>query len=189
MQVNVVFILFGGRTTEFAEIMVASAKRRMPDCRAIQLSDEKTKPAKGAELIVRPMRGLLSDWYFDQLENLPVSQFINCEEDTIFKSDVSDVFENTFDIAGSRDAKGIMNAGVTFVKNRSFYSEMRKFYQLTSKDEWNDLQVARQMTAESGLFRVKILPKQYNHIPSHPKDIVGAKIVHYKDIRKPWMLA
>lgn len=188
MSLSVVFPLFGGRDTELAKIMVRSVKQWMPWCRVIQLSDEKSSPAGDVEMIVRTWKGKFSEWYFGHMESLSVGDFINCEDDTIFKQSVADVFDDPFDIALTVGGNGIMNAGVTFVRNKRFYSDMKRFYELTSKNEWNDMQVARQMTAESGLYAVRRLSSKYNHIPSHPGDVVGAKIVHYKDKRKDWLL-
>jgi hypothetical protein len=186
---------FNGKQTahhaRLAEVFIKTIRRFNNDIELVQMGDDKTPVLEGVDSVVRRPNKEFGQWYFESMIEFPAEQFLRIETDTVLKGDCSEVFAHDFDIACGKEHKGAMNNGVVFVKNKDFFVENLKVYkERTSVNGWNDIQVSTQMTIDDGKFRVRKLdPKIYNCIPDRrPGYLPETKIVHYKDVRKAWMI-
>jgi len=155
------------------------------------MADDKTPQLECVDGCVRQKRQNFGQWYFDSMENFPHEVFIRVDYDVVVKHDPWDEFKHDFDIAIAKETNGMMNNGIVLVKNRAFFHECGKVYlERTSKDGWNDIQVATQLTIDDGKFRVRKLdPRLYNVLPKNPRQYRSdAVMIHFKDKRKDWML-
>ena len=118
--------------------------------------------------------------------------------DVLCQDDVSDVFDDEFDIAiatdmrpGHSDIK--YNADVVFSRCTEFWDEIRektKHLNWPVDGNWYDVEKVYTDVIDSGKYKVKILDGNiYNYVPqSKDDDLLGKKLVHYRGRRKAWML-
>lgn len=117
--------------------------------------------------------------------------------DVIVREDVSAVFEQDFDVAVTTDMKpgapGIKyNGGIIFSRCPAYWRAIAEAgkgmdFRKTPGD-WNPIERMRNAVADSGKFKLLVLPgEEYNYVPSNAADI-GGKIMHYRGNRKSWMI-
>lgn len=117
--------------------------------------------------------------------------------DVVVREDVSHVFADDFDVCVTTDmrpgAPGIKyNGGVIFSRCPAYWRAIAEagkgldFYKTTG--DWEPIERARGAVADSGQFKLKVLPgEDYNYIPATAGDVRG-KITHYRGKRKAWMI-
>lgn len=117
--------------------------------------------------------------------------------DVIVREDVSHVFAHEFDVCVTTDmrpgAPGIKyNGGVIFSRCPDYWRAIAEackgmdFYK--QPGDWEPIEQARGAVADSGRFKLMVLPgEEYNYIPANAEDMRG-KIVHYRGKRKTWMI-
>lgn len=195
---------FDGKETpehvEYGNIFVAVTRKNLPNAIVVQMADMTTKAIGNVDSVYRTPAGLapegasihkaapgiaFAEWYFDAMINFPSEEFVRLDYDVMVRGDISDVFEHPFDIAIAKEDKGRMNNGVVFVKNKAFFSEAKRAYLDTQKDNWQDVQTAMQVTIDTGYFRVRKLPQTYNQLfdPAKPFP-ADTKLLHFKGSRK-----
>lgn len=182
-----------------AELFVKQMRKYQPHAKIIQMSDRPTAAIKGTDGCVRTDSWPLGLWSFTSAMTFPEPQFLKLDYDTIVQGDVSDVFEQDFDIAIAKErSHEVMNNGVVFVQNREFFADALKRYETeTQMDNWRNVQDAMQLTINSGRFNVlKLEPDVYNYFTSKEEGLTkaaryptSAKILHFKGSRKMFMSA
>lgn len=117
--------------------------------------------------------------------------------DVVVREDVSHVFADAFDVCVTTDmrpgAPGIKyNGGVIFSRCPDYWRAIAEagrgmdFYKTTG--DWEPIERARGAVADSGQFKLKVLPgEDYNYIPATAGDVRG-KITHFRGKRKAWMI-
>jgi len=176
-------------------------KQQWPNDKLVQATDAKTCEVKGVDECVRLDVEPFGIWYFSAWINFPYDEYLRIDDDVVVRADVSEVWDEKFDIAiaderGSKSHNKFrmttMNGGVVFVRNRDFFRESLKHYkEETGMDNWQDLQIAMQMTINAGNFLVHRLdPMVYNYYPENDRTPHPAlpKIIHYKGKRKSRMV-
>ncbi len=193
-----------------ADIMVASAKKHMPNVPVIQLTDEKSPIVNGVDDVRRiPKRPLPA---------MRAAHFASCEgdwlfvdTDVVFQQSVEHVFDRKyalgfdqpigdFDIAvaARRDGpdaeytkeRGMpYNAGVIFSRSPAFWLVVSAIVNLPDTDPWYGDQKALCTVIAGDKFNVLELPSAYNFAPKDGADDAShALVVHCKGDRKDWML-
>ena len=182
--------------THLAEKMCASLRHaeqrfdRKPII--VQMASMESKALPFVDVVHRVKMDNFGEWYFECMASLPYWDFLRLDHDIIMRLPPWEVFDHHFDIAVAKEHKGMMNNGVVFVRNKAFFTYALEVYRnRTTRNDWNDIQVATQLAIDDGVFRVrKIDPNVYNCIPDRADGVhPDAKIVHFKDERKEWMLA
>jgi hypothetical protein len=183
----------------FLDRSIESARAHMAGARVIHLTTPGAPRVKSAdERIEVPADGTFPHRRGTAAALVPGDTlFLDC--DTVIQSDVVRVFDNAFDIAlaqvhrpGFPDLK--YNAGVVFSRCPRFWTDFaRRAGGYDYKDvrtDWRPIERTFSETAASGDYRVFELDSTlYNHTPaSADEDVSRALIVHYKGIRKKWVL-
>ncbi|TAM45247.1 MAG: hypothetical protein EPN55_08960 [Gammaproteobacteria bacterium] len=198
-----------GKISKVAQIMVASVRKAMPAARIVQMTDSDTKPVTGVHDVIRkrydgkyPMPYRLL-----HLKDFPDAEAVFLDTDVVVQKDLAPVFENDFDIGLTirdkpvLDPEGIditatmpYNTGVMFSRasGRPFW-EAAYHYCLTFSDfekEWWGDQLSIKAVADATPLKLKTFPCDlYNYTPDRPdEDLSGKFVVHYKGLRKEWML-
>lgn len=117
--------------------------------------------------------------------------------DVIVREDVSSVFDQDFDVAVTTDmrpgAPGIKyNGGVIFSRCPAYWRAIAEAVKgmdfCKTPGDWEPIERARGAVADSGEFKLRVLPgEEYNYIPANAGDMRG-KITHYRGKRKTWMI-
>jgi hypothetical protein len=183
----------------FLERSIESARAHLPGARVIHLTTPGAPQVKPAdERIEVPADGTFPHRRGTAAALLEGDTlFLDC--DTVIQRDVAHVFDHPFDIAlaevhrpGFPDLK--YNAGVVFSRCPRFWTDFaRRAGGYDYKDvrtDWRPVERTFSETAASGDYRVFELDSAlYNHTPaSADEDVSRAFIVHYKGIRKKWLL-
>lgn len=117
--------------------------------------------------------------------------------DTVVREDVSHVFDHDFDVCVTTDMRPgrpdiKYNGGVIFSRCPAYWRAIAEagrgldFYKVAG--DWEPIERVRSAVADSGEFKLLVLPgEEYNYIPATAEDIQG-KIVHYRGKRKAWMI-
>lgn len=180
--------MFGALAQKFI-----STVRLISNVRLIQMTDNDTPVLEGVDDVFRFPRRTFGEWYFEAMAEFPADESLRLDVDVLMLKNPVSVFSNReFDVAFAKEIKGTLNNGVMFARNKRFFVDCLHEYQKTSRDNWNDIQVATQAVVDSGRYRVMKLDRRfYNHIPDRPKDFPpGVKLVHFEGhSRKEWMLA
>lgn len=180
---------------DIARYLVESVRRSMPDVQVMQLTNDSCPAVDGVEAIripgdmpmgIRRLKhyaSLAGDWCF-------------VDTDVLFMQDVRGVFDDPFDVAVvSREGSALWgteyaqvfpyNFGVVFSRCPEFWRVALERVNTLSPDqqEWEGEQWATGKIADSGLFRVKFLPREYNFTPEKG-EAAEAKILHMKGPRK-----
>lgn len=183
---------------ELADLFVRLIRKHQPRVTLVQMTDKATGVINGIDECFRHGDGPHGLWYFNAMCAFPGDEFLRLDCDIVMRGDVSDVFDQDFDIAIARERTPIMNTGVVFVKNKRFFVDAMKQYQENTKqDNWGDIQTATQKAINSGAFNVLRLDADvYNYYPSkdrtRSREILypaSAKIMHFKGARKAFMKA
>lgn len=190
-------------------VMVASARRAMPDARIVHLADEVTPPVAGVDEVLRlPYDGMyLMTFRLAHFAQLQPCQAVFLDTDVIVQRDLSLLFQSNFDVALTKreniglDPQGVdvaaampYNTGVMLSKPSGwdFWRNAWKCCE-TFPDEvrrwWGD-QFAIKAVAEIAPLAILELPCDiYNYSPGLETENVSDRfVVHYKGERKPWMV-
>jgi hypothetical protein len=190
-------------------IMVASVRRAMPSGRIVHLADQKTRPVDGADDVIRlPYDGVhLMTFRLLQFARLDPCEAIFLDTDVIVQRDLSPLFESDFDVALTRrenigvDPQGVdvaavmpYNTGVMLSRPSGwdFWHNALKYCETLPEEArrwWGD-QFAIKAVAEIAPLRIEELPCDlYNYSPAlDTEDVSRRFVVHYKGMRKPWMI-
>lgn len=198
-----------GKISKVAQIMVASVKKAMPTARIVQMTDADTKPVTGVDEVIRkrydgkyPMPYRLL-----HLKDFPDADAVFLDTDVVVQKDLSPIFENEFDIGLTVrtgpvfDPDGVdltmempYNTGVMFSRptGRPFWEEAYRCCMALpagEKEWWGD-QLSVKTAADTSVLKIATFPCDlYNYTPGSPDADVSDKfVVHYKGLRKQWML-
>lgn len=159
--------------------------------RVYQVSDTDTPMVSGADRCFRYERKTtFAEWYFGSMYTFPEDEFLRLDCDVLIRELPTEVFAQPFEIAIAKENKGAMNNGVVFVRDRNFAKDCYYAHQdRTSRNEWNDIQVAIQMVINDGSYNVlRLDPDVYNFMPQKHGEYGNAKLVHFEgQFRKAWM--
>jgi len=184
-----------------AKAMIASVRRHM-DCEIVQLTDLTTPKLDGVDTVQRLEGGIVSSILARHLSKLS-GEVLYLDYDTIVQEDVSSVFEQDFDLAittrsGVEKDSTLLykvcphNVGVMFSRSQSFWRIVRNRYDARQDEpSWFKFQILV-TEAINTLKQFKFLElssEKYNYTPeSRDEDLSGRSIVHYKGLRKSWMV-
>lgn len=197
-----------------AELMIRSAKKHMPNVKFIQLTDESTAWVEGADECRRlskdePLMPFRLKHY-----SLMEGDTIFVDTDIMFNANVSDVFDNNFDIclthrrgeiivAPTEDGNFVdivdkmpFNTGVIFSRRPQFWKEAYDYCKTldTDKQEWYGDQLAVKHIFDRNehdfFYQLMEVPCSiYNYTPlTKEENITDKKIIHFKGERKGWMM-
>ena len=173
---------------------VAQTRKVMPDVEIVQLAGSKTEPLIGVDRVHRRA----SDWpnrsgHIAQFHAGEPGGALCLDVDTLVFEDVSDVFNEPFDLAVSNRhfTDGFLpntpyNSGVVFSRSETFWKTNEVAYVEAGKPMHDKVFCS---TVNGSQFRVlKLDGAQYNYIPQTPEcNFTGRKIVHFTGSRKAWM--
>lgn len=186
------------------ECAVRQARTVIDGAWVVQFTDMVTDAMEFVDEVIRRPSGSMG------MMESRIEHFANFAErcllidpDVYVQEDVWDVFDSGFDVALTRRERLIVdgenyaelmpyNTGVMFSNGPEFWcavlDEMRPM--ADAEREWYGDQIAVARVAASGKFRVLDLPcEQYNYTPgTQGEDVIFRKVVHYKGVRKQWML-
>lgn len=178
-----------GPRSLYAEAMVDSVRRVMPDVEVVHLTATATPIALA---VLEAYASVDGEWVF-------------VDTDVVFQEDVRHVFEQPFDIAvatregtfmDGEDGSKFMarmpwNKGVVFSRSRAFWQRAygRLLGMKSSQQDWMGDQQAMCDVLQSGAFAVLTLPNRYNYPPKfRGEDVRDKAALHFKGNRKAWML-
>lgn len=190
-----------GPHLEAGKLFVASVNRAMPGAEVFHLTNETCPEIDGAKALRLPNdmpMGIRRLTHYAGLEG----KWLLCDSDVIVQKDVRHVLDGAIDVAvvsrKGTDIEGTdyekvfpYNFGVVFSESPLFWRMVLGVVQTLPKDlqHWGGEQAALGSVANSGEFRVSVLPNEYNYTPRSPSEDVSDKaIVHYKGPRKKWLL-
>lgn len=188
-------------------LSVASVKKHMPHIEIVHLTDEHTHALAGADTVFRfDTTGNYWKRYWTAAAALD-GDILLVGTDTIFRRDISEVFEQSFDVALPHiaDKKWRYDAGTIFSRSPAFFKKMAesKLSEI-SNDELFGEGVTRFLAEfhrhcifgrfpATGLAGelIEIPGKIYSYVPKAADDpgIQSCAIVHYRGPRKKWMSA
>lgn len=190
-------------------IMVAYARRAMPDARIVHLTDQETAPIIGVDEVIRnDYDGIhLMTFRLAQFACLRPCEVVFLDTDVIMEKDLGPLFSAGFDAALTRrnnvirDPTGInaaevmpYNTGVMLSKPSGWdlwYNAWKYCETLPDATQrwWGD-QYAIKAVAKAAPLRILELPCDlYNYSPDREEEDLSERfIVHYKGQRKRWMV-
>jgi hypothetical protein len=189
----------------YAEIMVQSVRRSIPNVEIVHMTDMKTPQVGGVDLVARlPMYApFLMEYRLEHFER-QAGDVLFIDTDTIMLRDPSKAFADC-DVALTKRTKPILmdgknitgdmpyNTGVMFSREPKFWTQCLELSRKMSNDlrHWFGDQLAVKAVAESEKFKVKeLMCDEYNYSPKHADEpLEGKYIIHYKGSRKDMMLA
>lgn len=192
-----------------AEDLVANVKAVMPGTPIFHVTDEKTYPIPGAE-VLRVARDVpLMTWHMKCHREAQAlgDEVLFTEPDVRFKASILDVFDDPdFDIAVTErevDSTWDINGqkvllsdvapytlGTTFSRSRDFWREVTEHCATLGDKEqhWLGDMLSLWAIMQTGRYKVKVIPGPiYNHIPCAREDTCDCKVLHYKGMRKEWL--
>lgn len=193
-----VYCLTEGTHWDIGKLCVESARRAMPDVEVYQLTGMDCPAfAEPIRIPKNDPMGVHRIKHYCQLEG----EWLLCDSDVMFREDVADVFREPFDVAmATREGDPVANSeygrlmpynfGVVFSRSPAFWRKALEGLQSMGPDaqEWGGEQFVAGKLMDSGLFKTKVLSRQYNYTPqSVGEDLSGVKILHMKGHRKAWI--
>ena len=182
--------------------LVREAKRWMPNCPVMQLTDQKSPKVPGIDNAVRLWQNEapLLEQRLKHYANCS-GEWLHVDTDVSIRNNVQGVFDDkVFDVAlcdrnwshlpQSEHVLHTMpfNTGVVFVRNHFWQDVLNVWLNFPKvvQDDWLSEQRAVYEVVKSGRHRVKILPGAlYNYPPTGLDDApITAALVHYKGNRK-----
>lgn len=188
-------------------IMVASVRSVMPGVEIIQMTDQDTPLVPGVDTAIR------RDWDEKRLMLFRLSHIaaldrpacIILDPDVVVQRPLDHVFERSFDVALTirhepiRDLDGVnitplmpYNTGVMFSRQPRFWAEALEYCRRLPDDrhDWYGDQLSVKHVVDTGAFDVlELTCDEYNYSPrTEDEDLAGRYAVHYKGLRKEWML-
>jgi uncharacterized Rossmann fold enzyme len=195
-MIKVAFYLDMPAHVAIAEYAIASVRKAMPNAEIWHLTTH-DGPVLSADCELR----MKVDGEFAYRQALISSHLegdvLFLDVDVTVNEDVSHVFDSDFDVCVTTDmrpgAPGIKyNGGVIFSRCPDYWRAIAEagkgmdFYKAAG--DWEPIERARGAVADSGQFKLLVLPgEEYNYIPATAGDIQG-KITHYRGKRKAWMI-
>jgi hypothetical protein len=204
-MIPVYFTFAGDVPTELAERMVLGVNQAMPGAKIFQLTDESTNAISGTEPIRLPRGKDFIEFSYRHLMSIE-GDFIRIDYDVFVQKDLTEVFNDDFEVgltirtpedkATPWNSKLVQlyphNLGVAFSKGKhSFWKEQYEAYRsISNPDGWMDACTATEMAYKTTRCRVRDYPCfKYNYTPvSQSEDVSDKYAVHYKGIRKAWMV-
>lgn len=178
-----------------ADAMVRSAREAMPGIHVCHLTDDLCPPYQEADEVRRCRAdmefGLIRMWHFCNMEG----PWISADVDLKFQKDVWHVFDDDFDMAcatrlgtkwGLSTYAQVMpyNNGILWSRGPEFWREQIQDYNRMPM-QWRPWveQLLFNNTFQSGKFKTKVLPCQYNYPPDEgwPEK---AYVLHYKGTKR-----
>lgn len=181
----------------FANLMIQSVQRHM-DCELVHLTDDDTPAIEGCTVVRKTWCGHPTLFKMRHLAEL-TGDVIALDTDVIVQADLSPVFDQSFDVALTRrqgpiwDTDGTdvtitmpYNCGVMFYRNPEFWRACLEW--CPEGIGWYADQLA--VAAVAPRFNTLDLScDEYNYTPGkRTEDVSMRKVVHYKGMRKGWML-
>lgn len=193
---KIAFYLDSPGLKDIAEYAIAAARKAMPQAEIWHLTTP-DGPELSADRCLR--LDVPGEFAYRQaiISAALAGDVLFLDVDVVLRDDVSAVFEQDFDVAVTTDmrpgAPGIKyNGGVIFSRCPAYWKAIADagkgmdFYK--TPGDWEPIERARGAVADSGRFKLLVLPgEEYNYIPASPADIQG-KAVHYRGKRKTWMI-
>lgn len=177
--------------------MIASVRKTMPHAVLTQLTDATTKKLKEVDEVRRIDGKLYGYLLLKHMETCPLP-FIRVDYDMIFQGDITNILEDcemAFNLHGDERVlkmpfgkKYPLATSLWGANTHRFATDMRKIHTQNSRDDWMDLVISANDTAKS--YRVNELEGMiYNYTPKDREDKPEtALVLHYKGLRKRWML-
>jgi hypothetical protein len=187
----------------YAEIMVQSVRRSIPNVEIVHMTDNKTYSVLGVDTVIRRAMKypFVMQYRLEHFMNIPEAMFI--DTDTIMLRDPSKAFEDC-DVALTKRTKPLMldgknvvgdmpyNTGVMFSRCPQFWADCFEYsWQLSDElKHWFGDQIAVKRVAKSGKYNVKeLMCDEYNYSPNRiDEPLEGKYIIHYKGARKHFLL-
>lgn len=182
--------------TALAEYAIDAVREHMPDAEIWHLTTL-DGPELSADKCLRLDVGGTFAYRQAEISSHLEGDVLFLDVDVVVRSDVSSVFEDDFEVCVTTDmrpgAPGIKyNGGVIFSRCPAYWKAIAEagkgmdFYKTTG--DWEPIERARGEVADSGKFKLKVLPgEEYNYIPANAEDVQG-KLTHYRGKRKSWMM-
>lgn len=191
-------------TAPLAKIMLESVRTHMPKARIVQMTNDTFPECSGVDEVIR--NGDTKDLFIFGFSNLVTAldrfgtDVLSIATDVRLQQDVSDVFRRDFDIASCKYPVSTRDDGtycgdVMFVKQsgKQFLRDVIEYYKSKPElhDGWDGGQIAFRDVARMGKYKVLDLDfDTYCKTPeTRDEDVSQAFIVHYRGIRKTWMVA
>ena len=188
-----------GPDDRLARLMVASAKQLGYEL--VQMTDQRTPAIDGCGVRRLDWDGRhLMTYRMRHLAQLDEPMMI-CDTDIIHLKDCSDVWERDFDVALTKRGKTLdlngfdvatvmpYNIGVMFARNPEVWRWGYEYCQdlAPQEQDWYGDQLT--MAAAAKEFRCLELPAdEWNYTPGAPDECPDVRVLHYKGVRKKWML-
>ncbi len=192
---------------DLARIMIASARRVMPEVPIKMLTDEKTSPIEGVDEVLRKsIKGWAwIPWLVDFCAQLP-GQVLYMDTDVVIQRDLRPLFTVPADVVFTQRGQKIIDErlmpflfGCVAYRKAEFWLEVRdRVLAMKEKADlsWWGSQVAAWemwMEEQNGRGKWKMASidcATYNYTPKTPMDAPADKwVLHYKGReRKAWML-
>lgn len=188
-----------GHDDRLARLMVRSA--RLLGYSLLHMTDERTAAIPGCDVVRLPWDGKrLMTYRLEHLARLNEPMMV-CDTDVIHLEPCDDVWARPFDLALTRRGKTVdpsgfdislvmpYNIGVMFVRNPQVW---RFAYEHCAglppaEQDWYGDQLA--MAAAAREFDCLDLPDtEFNCTPASADECPPARVLHYKGVRKEWML-
>lgn len=180
--------------------MINSIKDHLPKAKIIQLSNEKFPGIGGVDEVQRlPYEGDFIEWALNSMVKLMErgEDVLQIATDVLLKANVSEVFNDHFDVAACRyplrdRSDGAFCGDVNFIHSSglSFWQDVLEMYLKSNKrDGWEGGQTAFLEVVNRNRYNVKELDYDiYCRTPEAlNQDVTRAKILHFRGPRKTMM--
>ncbi len=195
-----------------AEGLCENVKAVMPGTKIVHVTDKATAPLNGPDERFYVKRDVpLMTWHMRchaESQSL-ADEVLFTEPDVRFKSEILHVFDDpdfdiavtereldsTWDINGQKvllSAVAPYTLGTTFSRNRRFWEEVTEHCAMLGDKEqhWLGDMLSLWAIMQTGRYKVKVIPGPiYNHIPCSREDACDVRVVHFKGMRKEWLMA
>lgn len=186
-----------------ARYLIDSAKDVMPGVEVFHLTDGTTPEVAGStplRIAERMPMGVRRIKHYSLLDG----EWCFVDSDVVFKRDVREVFDKPFDVALASRIGTYMentpygeafpyNFGVVFSKTKAVWQQL--LFNLVTmpldQQHWGGEQelLCHMVRQPMSHFSAEILSSDYNFTPkSKDEDVSGKAIVHYKGLRKAWIM-
>lgn len=193
---------FAKQDPKYAQVMVASVKRHMPNAEILQLTDEETPEIVGCRAVRMKWQGDDSFTIFKMKHLVWMSgDVLVLDSDVVLQADLSPVFKLPFEVAATwrdgpirgPDGEDItkampINTGVMFCRNHGLWGVCLQYCGESFINEWyaDQLAVAAVISKFNAL---RLHCDNFNYTPGkRDEDVSNRLAVHYKGKRKEWML-
>lgn len=191
---------------DMAALSVASVRKHMPHAHVFHFTDAKTPGIEGVDQVIRIEQDMPMAVRRMQHNANARGKWLFMDVDIIVQRDVSDVFDEPFDVAltdregtvtyeGAYAERMPFNLGVSFSRSPAFWQLVLRYMRNMplKLQNWTGDQLCICDMIRAGLtsgFNIKTLPGlNYNYPPKHAGDGEHAALCHYKGpVRKLWIL-